>query len=264
MEVKMNYNNLNIEIVDNLAILKINRPKALNALNKRTLTELEVAIDDLNTKKEIKVVIVTGEGNKAFVAGADISEMKAMNVKEAKEFSLLGHQVFNKIEDSSKIFIAAVNGYSLGGGCELALACDLRIAAENAKFGQPEINLGIIPGFGGTQRLTKIIGKPKALELILTAKNIDAKKAAELKLVNQVVETDKLISEAKSLAKKIAGKSSPIISLAKEAVNFALEHPVAEGSKYEANLFSNCFSTADQKEGMKAFLEKRKADFKNK
>jgi|Wag4MinimDraft_17_1082658.scaffolds.fasta_scaffold00038_16 enoyl-CoA hydratase len=260
----MNYNNLNIKLDGSLAILKINRPKALNALNKETLTELEIAVNDLNNNKEIKVVIISGEGKKAFVAGADISEMKDMNVKKAKEFSLLGHRVFNKIEESNKIFIAAVNGYALGGGCELALACDLRIAAETAKFGQPEINLGIIPGFGGTQRLAKIVGKPLALELVLTAENIDAQKAVELKLVNRIVETDQLMSEAKSLAETIAQKSAPIVSLAKEAVNFALEHPVSEGSKYEANLFSSCFSTVDQKEGMQAFLEKRKAEFKNK
>ncbi|WP_365941787.1 enoyl-CoA hydratase-related protein [Halanaerobium sp.] len=259
----MSYNNLNLEVENSLAILKINRPKALNALNKETLKEIDLVIEDLNKNEAVKVVIISGEGEKAFAAGADISEMKDMNVQEAKEFSLLGHRVFNEIENSPKIFIAAINGYALGGGCELALACDLRIAAENAKFGQPEISLGIIPGFGGTQRLTKIIGKPKALELVLTAKNINAKKAAELKLVNQVFETDDVITQAKSLAEEIAEKSAPIISFAKEAVNFALEHPATEGSKYEANLFSNCFSTADQKEGMQAFLEKRKAEFKN-
>lgn len=260
----MDYNNLNLKLEDDIAVLKISRPKALNALNTATLKELEMAVDDLNKKEKIKVVIITGEGKKAFVAGADIAEMKDMNVKKAKEFSLLGHRVFNKIEESTKIFIAAVNGFALGGGCELALACDIRIASEAAKFGQPETNLGIIPGFGGTQRLTKIIGKSKALELILTAKNIDAEAAKKLKLVNKVVEADKIFQSAKSVAEEISKKSAPIISTAKESVNYALEHPAAEGSKYEANLFSICFSTKDQKEGMEAFLDKRKAEFKNK
>jgi len=260
----MSYNNLNLEVETNLAILKINRPQALNALNIETLKEIELAVENLNRNKAVKVVIITGEGGKAFAAGADISEMKDMDVQEAKEFSLLGHQVFNEIENSPKIFIAAVNGYALGGGCELALACDLRIAAENAKFGQPEINLGIIPGFGGTQRLAKVIGKSQALQLILTGKNIDAKKAKKLKLVNQVVETENILVKAKSIAKEISEKSAPIISLAKESVNFAAAHTAAEGSKFEANLFSTCFSTKDQKEGMEAFLNNRKADFKNK
>lgn len=260
----MSYNNLNLEVENSLAILKINRPKALNALNKETLKEIDLVIEDLNKNEAVKVVIISGKGEKAFAAGADISEMKDMNVQEAKEFSLLGHRVFNEIENSPKIFIAAVNGYALGGGCELALACDLRIAAENAKFGQPEINLGIIPGFGGTQRLAKVVGKSQALQLILTGNNIDAKEAEKFKLVNQVVETENVIEKAKSIAKEISKKSAPIISMAKESINFAQEHTAVEGSKYEANLFSICFSTNDQTEGMEAFLNKRKAEFENK
>lgn len=259
----MDYNNLILNFENEIAIIKINRPKALNALNKETLEELELVVDDLNQNNKIKTVIISGEGKKAFVAGADISEMKNMNVKEAKDFSLLGHEVFNKIENSTKVFIAAINGYALGGGCELALACDIRIAAKGAKFGQPEINLGIIPGFGGTQRLTKVIGKSQALELILTGENIDAEAAKKLKLVNQIVEVEDIMEKAKLMAEKIAKKSGPIISIAKESVNFALEHTSAEGSKFEANLFSTCFSTKDQKEGMQAFLNNRKADFKN-
>ena len=254
---------MTLKLEDSIAIIKINRPKALNALNQATLKELELVIDDLNQNKKVKAVIVTGEGKKAFVAGADISEMKDMSVKEAKKFSLLGHRVFNKIEESTKIFIAAINGYALGGGCELALVCDIRIAAKGAKFGQPEINLGIIPGFGGTQRLTKVIGKSQALELILAGDNIDAEEARNLKLVSQIVKVEDIMKKAKLIAEKIAKKSAPIISIAKESVNFALEHTSAEGSKYEANLFSICFSTKDQTEGMDAFLNKRKADFKN-
>jgi enoyl-CoA hydratase len=260
----MNYNNVNLKLEDSIAILEINRPKSLNALNKETLKEIEIVIDLLNKKQEIKVVIITGYGKKAFVAGADISEMKDMNVKEAKEFSLLGHRVFNKIEESTKIFIAAVNGYALGGGCELALACDIRIASKTAEFGQPEINLGIIPGFGGTIRLSKILGKSLALQLILTGKNIDAKEAEKIKLVNKVVDLDEILVEAKKIAKNISKKSAPIISMAKESINFAQEHTAVEGSKYEANLFSICFSTNDQTEGMEAFLNKRKAVFENK
>jgi enoyl-CoA hydratase len=187
-----------------------------------------------------------------------------MNVPQAKSFSLLGHKIFNKIENSEKIYIAAVNGYALGGGCELALACDIRIASECAKFGQPEIKLGIIPGFGGTQRLSKMLGKAKALELILSGDNISAKKAYKLKLINNFVEHNDLINKAELMAEKIASKSAPIISLAKESVNSAFEKPIAEGSKLEANLFSICFSTKDQKEGMTAFIENRKANFEDK
>jgi len=243
-----------------LAVLTINRPEALNALSSQVLQEMDEALDALKDDKEVGVVIITGSGSKAFVAGADIAQMQTMTVDEAYSFSRFGQDVFAKIEAMPQIVIAAVNGFALGGGCELAMSCDIRIAAENAKFGQPEVNLGITPGFGGTQRLARLIGKGKALELIVTADNISATDAERLGLVNAVV-TD-AVEAAKAMAKKIMSKGPCAVSYAKKAVHNGLQTDLNTGNAYEASMFGLCFGNPQQKEGMTAFLEKRKPDFK--
>lgn len=259
----MTTKNVKIEHKDNWALVKINRPKALNALNSDLLDELGEVLEKLNKNDDVKVIALTGEG-RSFVAGADIGEMSDMTVIQARNFAKKAHEVFGKLEDSPKPSIAAVNGFALGGGCEIAMACDIRIAAASAKIGQPELGLGIIPGFGGTQRLTKLVGPAKAKELIYTSDNIGAEEAFKIGLVNQVYEDDKLYDELDKLASKIANKSSVILSIAKEAINGGLEKEIAEGLKYETNLFAMGFSTEDQKEGMDAFLNKRKPHFTNK
>ncbi|MCK5636646.1 MAG: enoyl-CoA hydratase/isomerase family protein, partial [Thermoplasmatales archaeon] len=242
----------------------INRPQALNALNKDTLNELSKAIDELNKDKKIKVVILTGEGDKAFIAGADIKQMANLTPLEAKEFSELGHGVLLKIENSRLIFIAAVNGFALGGGCETLVACDIAIAAKSAKIGQPEINLGVHPGFGGTQRLPRLVGRMKAKELILTGRNIDADEACKIGLVNMVVDDDKLMETSEKIAGKIASKSGIQTSFIKELVNKGIDIDLNNACSLEVSYFSSSFSTHDQKEGMKAFVEKRKPVFKDK
>ncbi|WP_031314136.1 short-chain-enoyl-CoA hydratase [Caldanaerobacter subterraneus] len=257
----MEYKNIEVKIEKGIATITINRPKALNALNTETLEELENVLEVLQNDDEVKVIVITGAGEKAFVAGADISEMKDMSVFEAKKFAELGQKVFRKIELMKKPVIAAVNGYALGGGCELALACDIRIASRNAKFGQPEVGLGIIPGFGGTQRLPRIVGVSKAKELIYTGDMIDAEEALRIGLISKVVEQDKLLEEAYGIAKKIMSKGLVAVSLAKEAINKSLEVDIDSGMEYEANAFAMCFGTQDQKEGMVAFLEKRAPKF---
>lgn len=260
----MEYKNLEVKIEKGIATITINRPKALNALNIETLKELENVLEVLQNDDGVKVIVITGAGEKAFVAGADISEMKDMTVFEAKKFAELGQKVFRKIELMKKPVIAAVNGYALGGGCELALACDIRIASFNAKFGQPEVGLGIIPGFGGTQRLPRIVGVSKAKELIYTGDMIDAEEALRIGLISKVVEQDKLLEEAYDIAKKIISKGLVAVSLAKEAINKSLEVDIDSGMEYEANAFAMCFGTQDQKEGMAAFLEKRAPKFEGK
>ncbi|AAM23820.1 enoyl-CoA hydratase [Caldanaerobacter subterraneus subsp. tengcongensis MB4] len=257
----MEYKNIEVKIEKGIATITINRPKALNALNTETLEELENVLEVLQNDDGVKVIVITGAGEKAFVAGADISEMKDMSVFEAKKFAELGQKVFRKIELVKKPVIAAVNGYALGGGCELALACDIRIASRNAKFGQPEVGLGIIPGFGGTQRLPRIVGVSKAKELIYTGDMIDAEEALRIGLISKVVEQDKLLEEAYGIAKKIMSKGLVAVSLAKEAINKSLEVDIDSGMEYEANAFAMCFGTQDQKEGMAAFLEKRAPKF---
>ncbi len=259
----MEFSNLDLKYKEDWAVVKIDRPQALNFLNQEVLRELKQAITNLEQDSEVKVIVITGAG-KAFVAGADIAAMKEMDSLAAKEFSKLGHKTFAAIEESSKPVIAAVNGFALGAGCELALACDLRVASERAKFGQPEINLGIIPGFGGTQRLAKAVGEAKAKELIFTGQHIKAEAALEIGLINKITEKDKLMAEVEKLASQIASKSAVMLNLAKEAVNEGLEKEIAEGSKLEANLFSLCFSTQDQKIGMEAFLNDEQADFVDK
>ncbi|RKD20905.1 enoyl-CoA hydratase [Caminicella sporogenes DSM 14501] len=246
---------------ENVAVIKFNRPKALNALNTEVLEELDKLIDCIKNDEQIYVAIFTGEG-KAFVAGADISEMANFNADEGRRFSILGQRVFRKLELMEKPVIAAVNGYALGGGCEFAIACDIRVASEKAKFGQPEVTLGIIPGFAGTQRLSRLVGIAKAKELIFTGDMIDAEEAKRIGLVNKVVPHEKLMEESMNLAKKICERAQLAIRYSKMAINKGLDVDLDSGNDIEASYFGLCFATEDQKEGMKAFLEKRKAEFK--
>jgi enoyl-CoA hydratase len=260
----MNYQNLLIEKKDNIAIVKINRPDKMNALNSQTMSEIKSAFTELKSDSEIFVVIVTGSGEKAFVAGADIAELHKLDVITGKTFAENGQDIFNLIENLDKPVIAAVNGFALGGGCELALACHIRVASENAKFGQPEVNLGIIPGYGGTQRLTRLINSGRAMEYILTGDMIDANEALRLGLVNKVYSQAELMNKVLEMAKKIVAKGQQAIRLSVKAVNIVDEVSGKEGLNYEASLFSLACGTEDFKEGTKAFLEKRKPDFKNK
>ena len=260
----MNYQNLLVEKKNNIATVTINRPDKLNALNAQTMSELKSALADLKSDNETFVVIVTGSGEKAFVAGADIAELNKLDVITGKTFAENGQAVFNLIENLDKPVIAAVNGFALGGGCELALACHIRIASENAKFGQPEVNLGIIPGYGGTQRLTRLINSGRAIEYILTGDMIDANDALRIGLVNKVYPQAELMSKAMEMAKKITSKGQQAIRLSVKAVNMVDEVSGKEGLNYEASLFSLACGTEDFKEGTKAFLEKRKPEFKNK
>lgn len=258
----MGYTNVIFEKEGNIAIVKINRPKALNALNCKTLRELDSIIQEISEDKEIYAVILTGEG-KAFVAGADISEMKDFNAIEGKAFGILGNKVFRNLEKLDAPVIAAVNGFALGGGCELAMACDIRIASSKAKFGQPEVSLGITPGFGGTQRLSRLVGEGIAKELIYTCDIIKADEALRIGLVNKVVEPEVLLDEAKSMANKIA-KNAPIaVAQCKVAINRGLQMDIDDALAFESEAFGLCFSTEDQKEGMTAFVEKRDKSFHN-
>ncbi len=259
----MEYKNLLLEISNFIATVKINRPEKMNALNNLTVRELDAMIDQLNNDETVSVIIITGSGEKAFVAGADIKELNALNMISAKEFAELGQSVFDKIEKSDKPVIAAVNGFALGGGCELALACHIRIASDNAKFGQPEVNLGIIPGYGGTQRLVRQINSGRAAEYILTGDMIDANEALRIGLINHVYPQSELLDNANKIAGKIASKGQQAIRNALKAVKSVDNSFLAEGLKIEADLFALCCGTEDFKEGTMAFLEKRKPDFKN-
>jgi len=247
---------------DGIGIITINRPGALNALNPEVLKALENALEKAERDEKVKVILITGSGEKAFVAGADIAEMSKMRPREAREFSKLGQKVFRKIEQMEKPVIAVVNGYALGGGLELAISCDYILASENAQFGQPEVDLGIFPGFGGTQRLPRILGKLRAKELIFWGERIPAQKALEIGLVNEVAPQDKLMERARELAKKLMSKGLIAIGLAKRAIEQGTDLDLDSGLLIEQTLFSLCFDTQDQKEGMKAFLEKRKPEFK--
>ncbi|MGA8265873.1 MAG: enoyl-CoA hydratase-related protein [Ignavibacteriaceae bacterium] len=260
----MNYQNLLVEKKGHVATVTINRPDKLNALNSQTMNELKDAFTELKSDSETYVVIVTGSGEKAFVAGADISELNKLDVISGKSFAENGQAVFNLIKNLDKPVIAAVNGFALGGGCELALACHIRIASDNAKFGQPEVNLGIIPGYGGTQRLTRLINSGRAMEYILTGDMIDANEALRIGLINKVYPQAELMNKAMEMAKKITSKGQQAIRLSVKAVNMVDEVSGKEGLNYEASLFSLACGTEDFKEGTKAFLEKRKPDFKNK
>lgn len=257
----MAYTKLIIEKQDNICTVKINNPEALNALNSIILKELDAVFTEIREDNSIDVVVLTGEG-RSFVAGADIAQMSTMNAIEGKAFGELGASVFRKIELLDKVVIAAVNGFALGGGCELAMACDIRIASVKAKFGQPEVGLGITPGFSGTQRLSRLVGLGKAKELIYTADVIVAEEAYRIGLVNKVVEPEALMDESMAMAKKIASKAPLAVRYAKEAINRGIETDIETGISIEADLFGLCFSTEDQKEGMQAFLNKKSADFK--
>ncbi len=256
-------NNLLCEVKDNIALVTINRPKSLNALNPETLEELHTCFTELAGTAELVGVIITGAGEKAFVAGADISAMQDYGALEGRELGRLGHRVMDAVAGFEKPVIAAVNGFALGGGCELALACDIRICSENAKFGQPEVNLGVIPGFGGTQRLPRLVGSGHALELLLTGDMIGAEEACRIGLVNRVVAQDQLIDECMTVMQKISSKGPLAVKLCKEVVRSGMEMDIARACRYEADLFGVCFAGEDQKEGMQAFLEKRKPVFKN-
>ncbi|XER06140.1 Crotonyl-CoA hydratase [Sporomusa rhizae] len=255
------YKNILLEKSEGIGYITINRPKVLNALNKETMIELRDVVHEIGTDKDIKVVIVTGSGTKAFAAGADISEMHGMTALEGREWGKFSQKVFSDIENLSQPVIAAVNGYALGGGCELAMSCDIRIASENAKFGQPEVLLGVIPGFAGTQRLPRLVGKGKAKELLFTGEQIDAHEAYRISLVNKVVPHEELLSVAKAMAQKIQSCAPIAVQLCKVAVNEGLDTDLDTGVAYEAEVFGLCFATNDQKEGMSAFVEKRKAQF---
>lgn len=256
----MDYQKLIVERQGRIGVVRINHPEALNALDTLVLRELGQAFDAFAADAGIDVVVLTGEG-RAFVAGADIAEMSAMTAAEGKAFGRLGADVFRKIELLPQPVIAAVNGFALGGGCELAMACDIRIASAKAKFGQPEVGLGITPGFSGTQRLPRLVGLGKAKELIYTAAVIPADEALRIGLVNKVVAPEVLMDEALALAATIASKARLAVRYAKEAINRGIETDIETGIDMETSLFGLCFATHDQKEGMAAFLQKRKPDF---
>ncbi len=258
----MEMNNITCEIDKNIGVVTVNRPKALNALNPETLAELYELFGDLAEKDELVGVIITGAGEKAFVAGADISVMQEYDALAGRDFGKLGHRTLDAIASFPKPVVAAVNGFALGGGCELALACDIRICSDNAKFGQPEVNLGVIPGFGGTQRLPRLVGTGHGLELLLTGDMIGAEEACRIGLVNRVVTQEQLLPECITIMEKIGQKGPIAVKLCKEVVKSGIDMDIARACQYEADLFGVCFASDDQKEGMKAFLEKRKAEFK--
>lgn len=261
----MELKNVILEKEDNIAVVTINRPKALNALNSETLKELDLVFTTIENDDDVLAVVLTGAGEKAFVAGADISEMKDMTVLQGRNFGKLGNNVFRKVETLSKPVIAAVNGFALGGGCELSMACDIRIASSKAKFGQPEVGLGITPGFGGTQRLSRLVGMGMAKELVYTAKVIKAEEALRIGLVNSIHEPEELLNNAKALAKTIASNAPIAVKLCKEAINRGMQVDIDTALAFESEAFGECFSTEAQTDAMTAFVEKRKLDrFKNK
>jgi len=244
-----------------IALLEISRPKAMNALNKQVFDELEMVLDQLRSDPEAGVLIITGQGEKAFVAGADIKELATLDALTARELSMRGQGIFRTIETYPKAVIAAVNGFALGGGCELALSCHMRVASNTARMGLPEVGLGLIPGYGGTQRLARLIGKGIALELALTGGMIKADRALAVGLVNHVVEPAELLDKCKAIAGDILGKAPLAVTFALEAVTHGLDMGEEEGERLEANLFGIAAGTQDAKEGLTAFIEKRKAQF---
>ena len=257
----MNFQTLLTALEDGIFIITINRPDKLNALNKTVIEELSQAVDEINNTATIKCAIITGAGPKAFVAGADITEFLTLNADGGEALAKKGQEMlFDKIEQSPKPIVAAVNGFALGGGCELAMSCHFRLASDNAKFGQPEVNLGLIPGYGGTQRLTQLVGKGKALELMMTANMIDANEAKQLGLVNHVTTAEELLSKTKEILQVIMGKGPNAVAKVIAAVN-AYYDKSQDGFAAEAKLFGDCFGTDEMKEGVSSFLEKRKANF---
>jgi enoyl-CoA hydratase len=257
----MTYQTLLVDVKDGVATVTVNRPDKLNALNDQVVADLRAAVAALTADPAVRGVILTGAGPKAFVAGADIGDLAAQGVLDGRERALSGQAVLNALETMGKPVLAAVNGFALGGGCELAMACHIRIAGENAKFGQPEVKLGITPGYGGTQRLPRIVGKGRALHLLLSAELIDAQEALRIGLVTKVVPADQLMAEAEKLMRTILANGPVAVALTIEAVHQGLEMTLAEGLQLEANAFGLVASTQDMKEGLTAFLEKRPARF---
>lgn len=258
----MSYNTITFDVNENIGKITINRPEALNALNGEVLTELDQVLDQIKENQDLRVLIITGEG-RSFVAGADIKEMSELNAIEAKEFSKKGIDVFRKIEQLEIPVIAAVNGFALGGGCELAMSCDIRIASEKALFGQPEVGLGLIPGFGGTQRLQRLVGQGFAKYLIYSGENIKADKAYEIGLIQELVEVEKLEERAYELASTIASQAPIAVRLSKEAINVGGQADIDSALDLEATAFGLVASTEDKQIGTKAFVNKEKAEFKN-
>ncbi|MFP5378805.1 MAG: enoyl-CoA hydratase/isomerase family protein [Vicinamibacteria bacterium] len=260
----MTFETLLVEQDGGVAIVTINRPKVLNALNGQTIAELGDAMRAFQRDPSVKAIVLTGAGEKSFVAGADINELAVLTPIAGKEHARAGQRVFDLIEQLGKPVIAAVNGFALGGGCELAMACTMRLAADTARFGQPEVNLGIIPGYAGSQRLPRLVGKGRALEILLTGDMVPAQRAYEIGLVNRVVPAAELMSEARALAAALASKAPVAVRYILEAVHEGLEMPLAEGQYLETALFGAIASTEDTREGTRAFLEKRKAEWKGK
>lgn len=256
----MPYQLLTFDVADRIATITVNRPDKLNALNDATIAELGQAIDEARSREDVAGVILTGAG-RAFVAGADISELSAQSPFDARARSSRGQEVFRRFETSPKPVVAAVNGFALGGGCELAMACHIRLASEHAKFGQPEVKLGIVPGYGGTQRLPRLVGKGRALQLLLTGEIIDASEAVRIGLANAVHPAAELLGAARRLLTTVLAQGPQAVALCLEAVDRGLELPLAEGLLIEADYFGLCASTADMREGMQAFLEKRAPAF---
>ncbi len=257
----MDFTTIKIKVEEHIAVLTINRPQVLNALNTQVFKDIDSFLDSLETRTDVKVLIVTGEGEKAFVAGADIAEMANKTKEEATEFSRFGQKVFARFESLQMPVIAAVNGFALGGGCELTMACDFRIASTKAKFGQPEVNLGLIPGYAGTQRLSRLTGLGNALYLLMTAEAIDAATALRIGLVQEVVEPEKLMERTLELAKKMCAKGTIAIKKVKFVTRDGYACDFFEGCNLEAEVFGFLFAEAEATEGMKAFLEKRKPNF---
>ncbi len=260
----MAYENLLYEKRDQIGYITFNRPKVLNALNRRTMEELDDVLAGAREDPAVRVLILTGAGEKAFIAGADINELAQRTPVDGKEFSIFGQGVLHRLETMGKPSIAAINGFALGGGCELALACTIRIASKTARLGQPEVKLGIIPGYGGSQRLVRLCGKGVCHELVLTGEMISADEALRTGLVNHVVEPAELISAAEALAKKIIANAPLAVKFAMEAIEHGMEMPQEEGLFLEATLFGLCCATEDMREGTRAFLDKRPAQFKGK
>ena len=258
----MAYENIIFQVEEGIATITFNRPKALNALNAALLDEFSKALDEIEADENIRVLVLTGSGDKSFVAGADITELATFKPLTAKNFAQKGHAIIAKLQQLPIAVIAAVNGFALGGGTEIAIACDFIYASENAKFGQPEINLGLIPGFGGTQRLPRLIGSNRAKELVFTGKMISAAEAENIGLANKVVPQDQLIEEVMNVAREIAAKGKASLRAAKQAINNGLNTDLATGIHIEIDGFGLCYGSSDSKEGTSAFLEKRKADFK--
>ena len=258
----MAYENIIFQIDAGIATISFNRPKALNAINAALLEEFSQALDEIAADEDIRVLVLTGAGDKSFVAGADINKLAACNVLTSKNFARKGHDTLIKLQELPIVVIAAVNGFALGGGTEIAIACDFIYASENAKFGQPEINLGLIPGFGGTQRLPRLIGMNMAKELVFTGKMISAAEAEKIGLANKVVPQEQLMDEVMKTAREIASKGKVSLRAAKQAINFGMNTDLATGIHIEIEGFGQCYASSDSKEGTSAFLEKRKAEFK--